>query len=262
MAEIELWHGVAVESFAAVGPRRGQRVHVLDPYWDALRRLGPRTRRIHRAHRAMPGTAALLARVVFGLVCVLGDATTHEPSVSVTSSLEDVFGGLVSQGGGGGRNVIEVIEQDEGNELQLASLFGRIGGAASEGPLRKPGGGLNSLLERLVMMSRRRPPPRRHTPKTFVGGVLLPLLAACVITYFIAKRFFPDAAAELLRRAFGSKPAVHAFALAEAAREAAVRRGVSLQGVTRVFVSLYFVHEGSAAFQVQFEQLGLGWCGP
>ena len=243
------------------GPRRGQRVHVLDPYWDALRRLDPRTRRIP-AHRAMPGTAALLARVVFGLVCVLGDASTHEPSVSVTSSLEDVFGGLVSQGGGRGRNVIEVIEQDEGNELQLASLFGRIGGAASEGPLRKPGGGLNSLLERLVMMSRRRPPPRRHTPKTFVGGVLLPLLAACVITYFIAKRFFPDAAAELLRRAFGSKPAVHAFAFAEAAREAAVRRGVTLQGVTRVFVSLYFVHEGSAAFQVKFEQLGLGWCGP
>ena len=57
VAEIELWHGVAVESFAAVGPRRGQRVHVLDPYWDALRRLGPRTRRIP-AHRAMPGTAA------------------------------------------------------------------------------------------------------------------------------------------------------------------------------------------------------------
>ena len=255
VAEIELWHGVAVESFAAVGPRRVQRVH-----WDALRRL-TRTRRIP-AHRAMPGTAALLARVVFGLVCVLGDASTHEPSVSVTSSLEDVFGGLVSQGGGRGRNVIEVIEQDEGNELQLASLFGRIGGAASEGPLRKPGGGLNSLLERLVMMSRRRPPPRRHTPKTFVGGVLLPLLAACVITYFIAKRFFSDAAAELLRRAFGSKPAVHAFAFAEAAREAAVRRGVTLQGVTRVFVSLYFVHEGSAAFQVKFEQLGLGWCGP
>eukprot|EP00964_Phaeocystis_antarctica_P051418 scaffold29993_cov52-Phaeocystis_antarctica.AAC.2 len=120
------------------------------------------------------------------------------------------------------------IEQDEGNELQLASLMGRIGGAASEGPLRKSGGGLNSLLERLVMMSRRRPPPRRHTPKTFVGGVLLPLLAACVITYFIAKRFFPDAAAELLRHAFGSKPAVHAFALAEAAREASVRRGVAL----------------------------------
>ena len=107
--------------------------------------------------------------------------------------------------------------------------MGRIGSAASEGPLRKSGGGLNSLLERLVMMSRRRPPPRRHTPKTFVGGVLLPLLAACVITYFIAKRFFPDAAAELLRRAFGSKPAVHAFALAEAAREAAVRHGVTLQ---------------------------------
>jgi hypothetical protein len=47
---------------------------------------------------------------------------------------------------------------------------------------------------------------------------------------------------------------VHAFALAEATREAAVRRGVTLQGVTRVFVSLYFVHEGSAAFQVKFEQ--------
>jgi len=30
---------------------------------------------------------------------------------------------------------------------------------------------------------------------------------------------------------------------------------VTLQGVTRVFVALYFVHEGSAAFQVQ---LGLG----
>tara|TARA_B100000795_G_scaffold258407_1_gene232452 strand:- start:123 stop:362 length:240 start_codon:yes stop_codon:yes gene_type:complete len=60
----------------------------------------------------MPGAAALLARVVFGLVCVLGDAQQHEPSVSVTSSLEDVFGGLVAQGGGGGgRNVIEVIEQ-------------------------------------------------------------------------------------------------------------------------------------------------------
>jgi hypothetical protein len=207
----------------------------------------------------MPGRWALRARVVFVLVCVLGEAPTataqqHEPSVSVTSSLEDVFGGLVSQGGGGGRNVIEVIEQDDGNELPLASMFGRIGGAAREGPLRKPGGGLNSLLERLVMMSRRRPPPRRHTPKTFVGGVLLPLLAACVITYFIAKRFFPDAAADLLRRACGSKPAVHAFALAEATREAAVRRGVTLQGVTRVFVSLYFVHEGSAAFQVKFEQ--------
>ena len=33
VAEIELRHGVAVGSFAAVGPRRGQRVHVLDPYW-------------------------------------------------------------------------------------------------------------------------------------------------------------------------------------------------------------------------------------
>jgi hypothetical protein len=30
---------------------------------------------------------------------------------------------------------------------------------------------------------------------------------------------------------------------------------MTLQGVTRVFVSLYFVHEGSAAFQVQ---LGVG----
>ena len=73
------------------------------------------------------------------------------------------------------------------------------------------------------MMSRHRPPPRRHTPRTFVGGVLLPFLAACVMAYFIAKRFFPDAFAELLRRAFASRPAVHAFALAEAAREAAVR---------------------------------------
>ena len=62
----------------------------------------------------MPGGAALLARVVC-LVCVLNASTAsaqqHEPSVSVTSSLEDVFGGLVAQGGGGGRNVIEVIEQ-------------------------------------------------------------------------------------------------------------------------------------------------------
>ena len=33
VAEIELRHGVAVGSVAAVGPRRGQRVHVLDPYW-------------------------------------------------------------------------------------------------------------------------------------------------------------------------------------------------------------------------------------
>ena len=37
VAEIELRHGVAVESFAAVGPRRGQRVHVLDPYWTRHR---------------------------------------------------------------------------------------------------------------------------------------------------------------------------------------------------------------------------------
>ncbi len=162
------------------------------------------------------------ARVVLGLVCVLGDATAqHEPSVSVTSSLEDVFGGLVAQGGGGGRNVIEIIETpDQGNAAQLGSLLGRIGSAAMDG-----GGGRRrmSLLERLIMMSRHRPPPRRHTPKTIVGGVLLPFLAACVMAYFIAKRFFPDAFAELLRRAFASRPAVHAFALAKAAREAAVR---------------------------------------
>ena len=37
VAEIELRHGVAVESSAAVGPRRGQRVHVLDPYWTRHR---------------------------------------------------------------------------------------------------------------------------------------------------------------------------------------------------------------------------------
>jgi hypothetical protein len=162
------------------------------------------------------------ARVVLGLVCVLGDATAaqHEPSVSVTSSLEDVFGGLVAQGGGGGRNVIEIIETpDEGNAAQFGSLFGRIGSAAMDGGGRRR----MSLLERLIMMSRHRPPPRRHTPKTFVGGVLLPFLAACVMAYLLAKRFFRDAFAELLRRAFASRPAVHAFALAEAAREAAVR---------------------------------------
>ena len=169
------------------------------------------------------------ARVVLGLVCVLGDATAqHEPSVSVTSSLEDVFGGLVAQGGGGGRNVIEIIETpDQGNAAQLGSLLGRIGSAAMDGGVDGGvgGGGRRrmSLLERLIMMSRHRPPPRRHTPKTIVGGVLLPFLAACVMAYFIAKRFFPDAFAELLRRAFASRPAVHAFALAEAAREAAVR---------------------------------------
>jgi len=166
------------------------------------------------------------ARVVLGLVCVLGDATAqHEPSVSVTSSLEDVFGGLVAQGGGGGRNVIEIIETpDQGNAAQLGSLLGRIGSAAMDGGVDGGGGRRRmSLLERLIMMSRHRPPPRRHTPKTIVGGVLLPFLAACVMAYFIAKRFFPDAFAELLRRAFASRPAVHAFALAEAAREAAVR---------------------------------------
>ena len=37
VAEIERRHGAAVEEVAARGPRRGQCVHVLDPYWAELR---------------------------------------------------------------------------------------------------------------------------------------------------------------------------------------------------------------------------------
>ena len=204
----------------------------------------------------MPSTAVILAGIVLGLVCALGDASTLTAAEPGGDSLEDMFGGLVSNAGPGGTGkVIEVIETNEGDELQLASVMGRIGRAASEGPLRAPGGGLNSLLERLVMLSRRKtPPPRRKTPKTVVGGVLLPFVGLFLVAFFLARRFIPDATADLLGRAFASKPAVHGFALAEAVREAAVRHGVTLQGVTRVFVSLYFVHEGSAAFQVKFEQ--------
>ena len=40
VAEIELRHGVAVESFAAVGPRRGQRVCTRWTVLDAPPRLG------------------------------------------------------------------------------------------------------------------------------------------------------------------------------------------------------------------------------
>ena len=205
----------------------------------------------------MPSCAGLLAGALFGLVCVLGGASTATAAREGSDvAFEDVFGGLVSNAGPGTtQNVIEVIEQDGGGELQLADVMGRIGRAASEGPLRAPGGGLNSLLNSLVMLSRRKtPPPRRHTPKTVVGGILLPLFVLCVVTFYLAKKLIPDATASLLGRVFGSKPAVHAFAFAEVGREAAVRHGVTLQGVTRVFVSLYFVHEGSAAFQVKFEQ--------
>ena len=33
VADIERRHGARVEEVAAAGPRRGQRIHVLDPYW-------------------------------------------------------------------------------------------------------------------------------------------------------------------------------------------------------------------------------------
>ena len=56
VAEIELRHGVAVGSFAAVGPRRGQRVHVLDPYWT--RDCGRR--------RSSPGDGRVTAAGVSG----------------------------------------------------------------------------------------------------------------------------------------------------------------------------------------------------
>ena len=38
VADIEARRGAAVEVVAAVGPRRGQRVRVLDAYWAAVRR--------------------------------------------------------------------------------------------------------------------------------------------------------------------------------------------------------------------------------
>ena len=37
VAEVERRHGVQVEEVAAVGPRQGQLVHVLDPYWARAR---------------------------------------------------------------------------------------------------------------------------------------------------------------------------------------------------------------------------------
>ena len=60
VAEIELRHGVAVESFAAVGPRRGQRVHVLDSYWTrgwAAEELAGR--RLPASPTMPPGPAAM-----------------------------------------------------------------------------------------------------------------------------------------------------------------------------------------------------------
>ena len=51
---------------------------------------------------------------------------------------------MSNAGPGGTGKVIEVIETNEGDELQLASVMGRIGRAASEGPLRAPGGGRSS----------------------------------------------------------------------------------------------------------------------
>ena len=37
MAEVEQRHSVQVEEVVTVGPRRGQHVHVLDPYWAVAR---------------------------------------------------------------------------------------------------------------------------------------------------------------------------------------------------------------------------------
>ena len=166
--------------------------------------------------------------------------------------------GLVSNmGAGGGSNdddgsVVE-IEMKEGEGIGDA-----IAKAMAAGPLhaehRRRPSGLGSLMERLMQLGRRRPPPRRHTPVTLVGSVLLPLLAALVVGFELARRFQPAKTQAFLGRAAAWPLVVRAAAALELARVAAVRRGATLHLVTRVCVSLYFVHEGSAAFQTKYEQ--------
>ena len=196
---------------------------------------------------------------------------------------EQLVGGLVSNLGGGGGSVSKVIEIDLGSDIQAQGDENEREAAelASVVRRRRRGGGLLSLLE--ALSHRNAPPPRRATPRTFVGGVLLPLVMLCTVSFFLARRFLPDATVELVGRVAAWPPVVRAGHLLGAAREAAVRRGwtFTLDEATRVCVSLYFVHEGSvcrsgastpdeqvvddscsrsgrmsgqAAFQVKFEQ--------
>ena len=171
---------------------------------------------------------------------------------------DGLMAGLVSNAGaaGGGNDddgsVVE-IEMKEGEGIGDAIAKAMAGGPLRASEHHRRPGGLASLMERLIQLGHRRPPPRRHTPATLVGGVLLPFLAAAVLGFELARRFSPARTQALLGRAAAWPLVVRTAAALELAR-AAVRRGATLHLVTRVCVSLYFVHEGSAAFQTKYEQ--------
>eukprot|EP00908_Phaeocystis_cordata_P022344 Transcript_4765.p2 GENE.Transcript_4765~~Transcript_4765.p2 ORF type:complete len:526 (-),score=240.96 Transcript_4765:142-1719(-) len=136
---------------------------------------------------------------------------------------EQLVGGLVSNLGGGGGSVSKVIEIDLGSDIQAQGDEEEREAAelASVVRRRRRGGGLLSLLE--ALSHRNAPPPRRATPRTFVGGVLLPLVMLCTVSFFLARRFLPDATVELVGRVAAWPPVVRAGHLLGAAREAAVR---------------------------------------
>ena len=84
------------------------------------------------------------------------------------------------------------------------------------------------------------PPPRRTTPSTFVGGILLPLVLVLCVMWWAAPRVLSPVRLTALRaRGSALRPL------------GGVNWGSQLlrEHVTRVCVSIYFVHEGAAEWQ-------------
>ena len=90
---------------------------------------------------------------------------------------------------------------------------------------------------------------QREAPGTLVGGVLLPLLSALLLLACCLRQVQPDLYAR------GETGVLSHWKPIEARLTVWIRRcGITTPAVTRVAVSLYFVHEGAQVFQAKWAQ--------
>ena len=118
---------------------------------------------------------------------------------------------------------------------------------SSNGSVRTTHGGLEAELRDMLNILTHRPAPRREIPFTVVGSVLLPALAAAVIAALVLRWWSPAQAEHLLERLRGTR-------LYGAAR-ARLGDAATRTRLTRISVSLYFVHEGCQAWQLKWAEL-------
>ena len=155
---------------------------------------------------------------------------------------------------------LRIVENDSEGALAIHQVIGGKGAAVTfNAQMRSFAHAMreNRRREReeLIQRYRKMQQEAREAPYTWVGGVFLPLLVLGLCWMCVLRVAAPAAyerQTDVLLEAVEKGPAGR---WARRARDLARRRGWSLHDVTRIFVTLFFVHEGLSVFQLKWAQL-------